>query len=158
MKTTKLTKENAKEQAVKAAVNSPDMSDIGFKLGTREFKVIDLGYDDYLKFITFLTPMLEVFIGSLASVEGVNVLKQSSDIDATSIIKYCGERLPSIVCIVCNQTDPTVTQDDVKKWAKSPFELCNIVLLQIEKNGIISDFASFFAATLPLLKGAMNLR
>jgi len=154
---TKITKENAKEEAVKAAINSPEMSDIKFTLGEKEFKVVDLPYDDYLKFLSYLTPMLEVFIGSLASTGGVRVMKPTSDINAGSIIKYCGESLPQIVCIVCNQTDPTVTTEDVKKWAKSPFVLCNIVLLQIEKNAIISDFASFFASVLPLLKSSLNL-
>lgn len=150
-----ITKENSKEEAAKALVNSPELSDISFTLGDREFKVIDLGYDDYLKFITFLTPMLEVFIGSLASVGGVNVVAPIKEINATSIIKYCGESLPEIACIVCTQTDPTITSEEIKKLAKTPFKLCEIVLLQIEKNKIIGDFASFFQQMMPLLKGAL---
>ncbi len=158
VKTTKLTKENAKEEAVKAAVNSPKLSDIKFTLGEKEFKVIDLSYDSYLQFITHLTPLLEIFVGSLAATGGVRVLTPTADINAGSIIKYCGESLPEIVCIVCNQTDTSVTKEDVKKWAKSPFALCHIVLLQIEKNAIISDFASFFQQILPLLKASLQMR
>lgn len=158
MKTTKITKENSKQEAVKAVINTPELSELKFTLGDKEFKVIDLGYDDYLKFITFLTPMLEVLLGSLASVKGVRVMTPTTEINAKSIITYCGESLPELVCIVCNQTDTSVTKEDVKIWAKSPFTLCHIVLLQIEKNAIISDFASFFAATLPLIKGALNLQ
>jgi hypothetical protein len=154
--TNKLTKENAREEAVKAAVNSPELSDIKFTLGEKEFKVIDLSYDDYLKFITHLTPMLEIFIGSLASVGGVNVMTPNTEVNAASIIKYAGSSLPELVCIVCNQTDETITKEEVKKLAKSPFQLCSIVLQQIEKNKIISDFASFFKSVLPLIQASLT--
>lgn len=151
------------EEAVKAAINVPELSEVKFILGDIEFKVIDLGYDDYLKFLTFLTPMLEAFVGSLASIGGVRVMTPAAEVNATAIIKYCGESLPELACLVCNQTDPSITKEDVKKWSvqgspKGPFKLAEIVLKQIDQNKIIADFASFFGQMLPMIQAALNLK
>lgn len=155
VKRTKITKEDA----ALAATNT--LSIASFELGGKEYKVVNLRYDDYLKFITYLTPLLETFFGSLASVGGIKVVSPSSPINAMSIVKYAGESLPELACIVCNQTDPTVTTENVKIWCENseprgPFKLAELVIKQIEQNKIVNDFASFFVQMLPMIKAALN--
>src|SRR4051812_37799306 len=54
-------------EAVRAVTNSPELAKNEFTLGVRTFQVVDLAYDDYLRFTTHLTPMLEILFGSLMS-------------------------------------------------------------------------------------------
>lgn len=148
-----------KEEAALAAINI--LSNYTVTLGDKEFKVVNLSYDDYIKFITLLTPMLETFFGSIASVSGVRLAPSSGVLSPGALIKYAGDVLPELACIVCNQTDPSVTVNDVKLWAqqgepKGPFKLAEVVIKQIEQNKIINDFASFFAQMLPMIKTALN--
>jgi hypothetical protein len=139
----------------RAATNEPTLSDNEFTLGERVFKVVDLEYDAYLKFITKLAPLMKAIAGGLMASRGASM---SSAIDPAALVEHCVNELPDLAALVCQQTDPSVTPADVKKWAKTPFKLATIILRQIEQNKIISEISDFFAQMLPLMKVAMNLK
>lgn len=143
----------SKEEQIRAATNSPELSEETFQLGDQTFKIIDLPYDDYLQFVSLLSPLLDAFISKLtpaASIPGINL--DSGKVTTAAVMKYCGTSLPEMVRIVCSQTDPAITVETVKAKGKNPFRLAGIVMLQISRNNIIGDFADFFAQIAPLLK------
>ncbi len=150
-------------EIARAATNAPELSREEFTLGDRKFKVVDLPYDDYLRFTTYLGPMLELLFGSLVSMSGIKAPTANVSLTPAAILQYAGESLPELACIVCTQTDPTMTVAQVKLLAqgsspRGPFKLAEIVLKQVEQNKIINDFASFFGQMLPLLKAALSLK
>jgi len=139
-----------KLEIVRAATNAPELSTRTVPLGDREFKVVDLEYDDYLLFMAQLQPLLEGLLGNLPGVRGLGL---SSVLSPTDIMRYCGKSLVDMAVIVCKQTDPSVTAEEVKRLAKSPFKLVTVVMAQIEQNNIIGELKDFFNLVLPLLKG-----
>ena len=73
-------------------------------------------------------------------------------------MKFCRKDIPEMACIVCNQQavqegkpENKVTPEWVKKNAKSPIHLIKIIMLQISKNQMISEFADFFVQVLPVM-------
>lgn len=143
----------------RAATNDPELSENTFTLGSkengtfREFKVVDLEYDDYLLFITKLAPLMKVLGSSILAAKGGS----SMSLDPSSLIEHCVHELPELAALVCRQTDPSVTADEVKKLAKTPFKLATIILRQIEQNKIVSEISDFFAQMLPLMKVALKI-
>ena len=143
----------SKEEQIQAAVNSPELSEQSFQLGDQTFKIIDLPYDDYLQFVSMLSPLLDAFISKLtpaASIPGINL--DSGKVTSAALLKYCGTTLPEMVRIICSQTDPAITVETIKAKGKNPFRLAGIVMQQISRNNIIGDFADFFAQIAPLLR------
>jgi hypothetical protein len=145
------------EQLQRAAVNLPADE---FMLGDRIFKVVDLPYDDYTTFMGYIAPVVEnickKIILSRTGVElpgGINV--EASSFAAFDLLQVCGKYLPEMAHIVCKQTDPEITVEEVKNLAKKPLPLAHVVLKQIIQNGMISDFKDFFGQMIGLLK---NLR
>jgi hypothetical protein len=141
-------------EIARAATNDPALSAVSFNLGDRSFKIVDLAYDDYVKFLALLAPLLEsvakkFLVRDVLAVEGESV-------SVADLFKYCVDGLPEMVCIVCSQTDPTIKVDDVKRLGKNPINLARIVLLQIQQNNVIKDIGDFFVQTLPLMKAAMG--
>jgi len=139
--------------------NDAALSERSFDLGGREFKVVDLAYDDYVKFLALLQPLLESVATKIAAYKGLVPTADAADtpITAAGVLKYCVKELPELVCIVCRATDPTVTVDEVKALGKNPFKLAGVVLTQIDHNKIIKDIGDFFVQMLPLLKVAMPM-
>lgn len=138
----------------RAATNDPATSPT-FKLGDREFKVLDLNYKDYIRFFSHLKPMIGVIVGAIATSRGVPMSLPA--FDSMSLIDYCAEELPEMVRIICSQTDPTITAEEVTTLGKTPFTLARIVAMQMNRNNMINDFMDFLKETLPLLKAAMGL-
>lgn len=140
--------ELTQQEIVRAATNSPELAVDSFELGGREFKILDLPYDDYLKFFALLEPLLSGVAGQLTAFRIGNV----DGLSVKDVIKYCGQQLPEMVRLICVQTEPHVTTKDVKDWARSPFSLASIVLKQVAHNKMIEDVTDFFASLLPLMK------
>jgi len=140
---------------VRAATNDPALTKDEFMLGDRKFPVVDLSYDDYLRFLTLLTPLLETVVGGVMAKSG---FRSGAMLSPKDLISSLSDSLPELVSIVCNQTDETMTVEEVKLLGRTPFKLADIVMKQIEHNKIISEIASFFAQMLPVLKAALSLR
>jgi hypothetical protein len=140
----------SEKEIARAVSNDPALSEVSFELGDRTFKIVDLAYDDYLAFLAELQPLVEAMFGSVMS-SGSSL----GELSAQSILKYCGRSLPEMVRIVCRQTDPDITTDEVKRLAKSPFKLAWVVLKQVEQNNMVKEFADFFGSIVPLVQMAM---
>lgn len=144
------TKTPTQTEIVRAATNSPELSTHSFTLGDRTFPIVDLPYDDYIKFFAYLQPLIEKFAGA---VTGISFTSQANDdLSVSGLITYCSASLPEMVRMMCAQTDPSVTVDDVKSWVRSPFKLASIVMEQVKANKVIEDLADFFDQIVPLLK------
>jgi hypothetical protein len=143
-------------QITTAALNDPALSPDEFKLGDRVFKVVDLSYDDYMKFITLLSPLIDSIFGKLArrapSIPGVTLAPDTDQFSVKQLFQYCGSTLPEMAALVCKASDPEIAVDEIKLLAKTPFKLADVILLQMERNNILKDFADFFARILPLMK------
>lgn len=136
-------------EIVRAATNDPALAKRTMKLGDREFAIVDLPYDDYLLFVAQAQPLIELLMGSLPGVKAAGLL---DTLTPATLISYCATSLPEMARIVCSQTDAKITADDVKRLGKSPIALAMLVLAQVEQNGIIAEFRSFFQQMSPLLK------
>lgn len=138
------------KEIVRAATNDPSLSTASFTLGDRTFTIVDLPYDDYIKFFAYLQPLIEKFAGAVTGIAFTTA--QADDLSVSGLIKYCSESLPEMVRMMCSQTDPTVTVEDVKKMVRSPFKLAAIVMEQVKANKVIEDMTDFFEQIVPLLK------
>lgn len=146
--------ELSERDKVFAATNDPSLAPDKFKLGDRTFKVVHLRYDDYIKFLSLLKPFIDGLGKAVAAKAGMQIpgiTLVPDKLDASMLMDFCLAELPEMVRIVCAQTDPNVTVEQVKEWAGDPFTLCAIVLKQIALNNMIGKIASFFATMLPLL-------
>src|SRR6185436_10259233 len=114
-------KEITQEVKVQAALNVPELAQMGFKMGDKEYPILDLPYDDYIQFLALLQPFLEAFTGQLAKAAGLG--DNSGAATATSLIKYCAETLPEMVQIIARQSVPAITVQDVKILCKTPFKM-----------------------------------
>lgn len=139
----------SKKEITRAATNDPELSEKVVTLKGREFKIVDLPYDEHLKFLTGLEPLIEGISGALTG-DGISA---ESSFSLSTIVKYCGEAIPEMACIVCKQTDSTLTVDDVKNLG-SPIKLASLVFTQIEQNNMIDEIADFFVQSLQLLSRA----
>lgn len=140
-------------EKIRAALNLPADQ---FKLGDRVFSIHDLPYDDYIAFVALSQPLVEVLINKVAgrnraiSVPGIEL--KPEDINIASIVTTLGKVLPDMVCLMCKQSDPTVTVAEVKTLGRTPFALAVAVFKQIKQNGMIRDFADFFVQLTTMLK------
>lgn len=137
-----------------AATNSPELSPDEFQLGEHTFKVVHLSYDDYLQFLAHLQPFLDAVVSKLAEKANLSIpgIDTGNSLELPMLVRFCGENLPEMVRIICKQTMPNITVQQVKEWGRTPFNLASIVLKQVAKNHMIKDFADFFARIAPLLK------
>lgn len=119
-----------------------------FVLGDREFPIKDLAYDDYLEFIDLARPIIESVADSLNVVGdgagGSEVKLDPLGLDFQKLIKLAGHELPRMAWICCKQSDPKIAIADVKRLAKRPFPLIEVVLIQVQHNKLIEEFQDFF--------------
>jgi hypothetical protein len=149
-------------QVVAAATNSPALADDTFTFGGRTFPILHLDYDSYLEFMAYLQPLLEGVASKFARAKGVSLpgidLPSLEEGGFGLLMKFCKKDLPEMAALVCNQqarqnekAEDKVTPEWVKKNARTPFELVAIVMKQIDKNKMISDFADFFVQIFPMM-------
>jgi hypothetical protein len=138
------------EQLVRAALNLPSDE---FELGGRRFKVVDLGYDDYLEFLNLLSPFVDIVVGKITgniSVPGIDL--DVNNMNSASFIALIGNKLPELATIVCRQTEPSITVEEVKALARKPTALIPPVIKQVTQNGMVKDFTDFFGQVTGILK------
>lgn len=129
-----------------------------FTLGGREFKIVDLPYDDYTRFLSYIAPLMEHIVkkmvlsqaAGLALPDGIAL--EPTSFTAFDLLKVCTDNLPQMAQLVCKQTDPFITVEDVKKLAGKPMPLADIIIRQIVQNGMIGDFKDFFERMISMLK------
>lgn len=151
------------KEIVAEFTNDPALAEGSFSLGDRTFKILSLGYDQYLEFCAYLTPLFGAVAGlvskNIREKQGVEIpgIDLNTDgITPGSLLAFAKKDLPTMVSIVCNMEatvtenqDLKVTPEWVKKHASTPWQLADIVMKQVAKNNIIGDFASFFVQTIP---------
>lgn len=137
-------------EIIRAATNDPALSTASFKLGDREFPIVDLPYDDYITFLSLLQPLFESFATAITG----QTLPNSESMTPASILRYCAKSLPEMVQIMCRQTSPDITVDEVKSLGRNPFVLAAAVLKQVEHNKIIEDISDFFGLIAPMINRA----
>lgn len=143
------------ETIAEAATNEPSLSPDEFLLGEKTYKVVHLSYDDYVAFIAYIQPFFDAIVGKLgdkigASIPGINIGKS---LDASVILKFCGNSLPEMTRLVIKQTVPSITVDQIKHTpGVTPFTLATIVMQQVIKNNMVKDFATFFVQMAPLFR------
>lgn len=140
------------QQLIRAAVNLPVDK---FQIGERVFDIVDLPYDDYIFFISYLAPLIEILVTHLSrtndlAIPGINLSPEY--FTPKLLLEMCGTTLPEMVQLMCKQSDPSITVQDVKLLAKRPTVLATAVLKQIQQNGIIKEFGDFFAQVTGILK------
>lgn len=129
-----------------------------FILGGRIFKIVDLPYDDYTMFVSLMAPVVTQIVNKmiLSQNGGVElpggITLDSATFTAFDFLTVCGKNLPEMACIVCKQTDPNITVEDVKLLAKKPMPLAEVVVKQIVRNGMIRDFTAFFQQAVAMMK------
>jgi len=142
-------------EVVQASTNAPQLATDEFKLGDRVFKIIDLDYDSYIRFFAYLRPLINAVASGMAQRQGVSIpsidLPESS-LSATRLIDFCIADLPEMVRLICAQTYPDTTVEEVKGNGKTPFVLAAIVIKQLVRNNVVGQFVSFFGQILPLMK------
>ncbi len=145
------TTELTKEQITRAATNAPSLSPDQVKLGIETFTIVDLPFDDYLVFLSHMTPLLEAVSAKVLSMKGISLPTTSTEFSPALMMQYCSKSLPEMARLVLSQTEPSITVDDIKKKAKSPFEVASVVLKQVQHNNMIADITDFFVQVLPLI-------
>lgn len=131
-------------QVVAAMTNDPLLSEHQVEFGGKVYTLVDLSYDDYMKFLVLLQPFLESVVMKLAD--------RSSPINVGDIVRHCGESLPHLVYLSLKQVDEDIDILKIKEIAKTPFKLVPVVVKQIEKNQMIKEFSDFFVQMLPMVK------
>lgn len=145
-------KQPTEQDKIRAAVNAPADT---FKLGDREFQLHDLPYDDYIAFVGYVSPLVDTLINRVkgkntAGIPGIDL--DVTQFGAIQILQFCGGSLPEMVRLICKQTDPDITVEDIKKLAGRPTLLATIVMRQMAQNGIIQDFTDFFGQMVKTLQ------
>ncbi len=147
------------EQIIRAATNSPALAEDQFVLGDRTFKIIDLQYKSYLAFMRHLQPLVKM-LGELLlredSIlpEGLSLNIQDAPLAKIfeGLLDYCGETLPEMVALICQQTDKTITAEWVEEHAQSPLQLAGIAMQQVAQNNMVEDVVRFFVLLRPMQK------
>lgn len=142
----------SEQQLIRAAVNIPVDK---FQLGDRVFDIVDLPYDDYIFFVSYMAPLIEILVTHLSStgdlrIPGINL--SAEYVTPKLLLEMCGTTMPDMVHLMCKQTDPSITVDEVKRLARRPTALATAILRQIQQNGMVKDFADFFAQVSQVLK------
>lgn len=133
------------KQITAAVTNDPEFSEHEIEFGGKTYKLVDLPYDDYIKFLALLQPFLEALTSKLIS-------GSMSDIGFGDLIKHCGDALPKMAYYALKQVDEDITESYIKQVGKTPFRIAPVVLKQIEKNNVIGDISDFFVQILPLIQ------
>lgn len=124
-----------------------DYPDKSFKLGNREFPIHDLDYDSYIEFMELARPIIVSLANTITPVmkdQKLDFDLNYGKLDFGSLIKLAGNELPRMAHICCRQSDPKVSIADVKRLARRPHNLIEVVLLQVKHNELVKEFADFF--------------
>ena len=124
---------NTDDQKLEAATNDPLLSNDSFELGGKTYKVVHLKYKSYVAFLRLLEPVMKGVLGVMSHQAGLGLAGiDLGKVDTSSLVGLATENLPSLVQIVCSQTEP-ITVQEIEEMETTPFDLANIVFLQVRK-------------------------
>jgi hypothetical protein len=123
---------------------------------SKTFTIQDLDYDSYCEFCDLARPIIASVAGAIdmgTSPTGEMKLQfNAAGINYETLIKLAGKELPRMAWLCCKQSDPRIKLEDVKRLARRPMVMLEIVLKQIKQNEIVKEFADFF----PRIAGALQ--
>lgn len=139
-------------EKLEAATNDPALSNDSFELGGKTYKVVHLKYKSYVAFLKLLEPVMKGVLGVMSHQAGVGLGGiDLGKVDTSSLVSLGTDNLPSLVQIVCSQTEP-ITVEEVEEVAESPWQLAEIVFLQVKKINLGDRFSSFIGRVANLMK------
>lgn len=144
--------EPTKEQIYDVARNEHHKT---FKLGEREFPIKDLDYDSYLEFMELSYPIIQAVTDSLeltSSNGEPDVAFNPATFDVGKIIKLAGSNLPRMTWLCCKQSDPAITIPEVKRLARRPHVMIQVVFEQIKHNKLVEEIRDFFQSMAPAVR------
>jgi hypothetical protein len=119
-----------------------------FVLGDRVFPVKDLDYDSYVEFMRLSKSIAELMRDAMDLSDGgdgkMGLNFNLAGLDMNRVIEVAGKDLPKLVLLCCRASDEKVTEKEVKRLAKRPQVLLEVVLIQIKHNKMVEEFVSFF--------------
>ena len=118
-----------------------------FVIGGREFPIRDFEYDDHIAFMRSAKPLVMMVAEAYLSINdageaGFNWMGLLENHDG--LMDVCEKDLPRMALLCCRQSDATMTEAELKKLARRPYELLDAVLVQIKHSQIVEEFARFF--------------
>lgn len=125
-------------------------------LNNKIYKIKHLEYDDFTVFTSYFEPMVRKVLVGLNNVKNTSEKGETkkisiADLDVIDLIKSCGDNLPYMGQIILKQTDPNITLEETKKVCGDPFTICELVLLQMNKNRMVEKFSTFFPQLMSLM-------
>lgn len=121
----------------------------------REFPLKDLDYDSYIDFCRLAKPIITAVASGMAvktDEKGeVDLGFNPFDLDFDTLIEMAGENLPRMAWLCLKQSEPKISIGEVKKLARRPQVMIEIVLAQVKHNEMVQEFASFFPRILQAL-------
>lgn len=124
-------------------------------LGGKEFDIKHFSYDDYLEFVELVPPVMSAFAKGLEinadPVHGAALQFNPMAIDHKALIKVAKNELVRMAWLCLKQSQPGISQRDVKALARHPMELLDVVMRFVEHNEMVKVFADFFQRTLSTL-------
>jgi hypothetical protein len=122
---------------------------------TRTFEMRDLDYDAYLEFMELARPIILAVSGavSLNSSGGEIALNfDPAGLDFVELLKVAGKELPKMVWLCARASDKNIKIEDIKRLARRPYPLLEVVLKQVKHNELVKEFADAF----PLIAKALE--
>jgi hypothetical protein len=126
-----------------------------FTLGDRVFEIKDLQYDDYIEFCDLARPIITAVSQSLELNQENGQLDLQfnfGNLDFRQLLQLSKEELPRMAWLCCKQTDPKIKLAEVKRLARRPQTMLEVVLAQVKHNDLVKEFADFF----PRMASALN--
>lgn len=132
---------------MKSAAVRNSYPDNVLQLGARTFEMKDLDYDSYIEFLELSRPLIAA-VGTAIELKSDNgemgLAFNPMALDYENLIRMAGKDLPKMAQICLRQSDPSIKVDEIKRLARRPHVLVEIVLKQVKHNGIVQEFADFF--------------
>jgi hypothetical protein len=116
--------------------------------GGREFPIKDLSYDDYMEFLELSRPIIQAVV-EMVKVEDNGtpngaITADMANLSIDTIVGLAGKNLPRMAWICARQSDPLITEDEVKRLARRPFHLVPPIIAQVKHNELAKEIMDFF--------------
>lgn len=125
---------------------------------SRDFEIKDLAYDAYIEFVDLARPILAAVAGIVETADEGGEFKlrfNPTKLDYGEMIKLAGRELPRMAHLICQQSDPKIKLEEVKRLGRRPHVLLEVVLKQIKQNAIVKEFVDFFPQIAAAVKDLM---
>lgn len=130
-------------QKLEAATNDPALSKDEFQLGGKTYKIVHLKYKSYVAFLHLLEPVMKGVIGVMSQQAGIGLAGiDLGKVDTSSLVGLATNNLSALVQIICSQTE-TISVAEIEEMETTPFDLANIVFMQVRKIKLGDQFSAF---------------